>query len=288
VGRLGPALVLVVLALAVTPVQRRVDAARAPLRAHHELLYVSSPRLLRVLFAGFEDLGADLYWLRTVQYFGSEHLYAERPDFELLYPLVDITTTLDPRLEVAYRYGAIFLCEPVPTGAGRPREGIRILEKGVAAMPLNWRLRQDLGFFTFLFLKDPPRAAAILEEASRLPGAAFWLRYMAADILARGGSRDVARRMWRQMYEQSEAPIVRQNAEQRLLILDALDGADAVAARVEEYARRSGRRPASLEEVRRAGLLRGPPVDPSGTPYAYDAATGRVSLSKGSPLWRPD
>jgi hypothetical protein len=288
VRRLGSLLVVLGLAAAVMPVQRRVDAARAPLREHHELLYVSSPHMVRILFAGFEDIAADVYWLRAVQYFGSEHAYSERPDFSLLYPLIDITTTLDRRLEIAYRYGAIFLCEPAPMGAGRPQEGIRILEKGIAAMPLNWRLRQDLGFFTFLFLKDAPKAAEILDQASKVPGAAFWLRYMAADILASGGSRDIARRMWRQMYEQSEAPIVRQNAEERLKILDALDAVDAVGARVEEFARRTGRRPDTLEELRRTGLLPVPPVDPSGVPFDYDPATGRVSVSTRSPLWRPD
>jgi hypothetical protein len=287
-ARLRSLSVLVGLAVAVVPLQRRVDASRAQLHAHHELLYASSPRFVRVLFAGFEDVAADVYWLRVVQYFGSERLYGQSRDFGLLFPLIDITTTLDPRLEVAYRYGAIFLCEAAPVGAGRPQEGIRILEKGVAAMPLNWRLRQDMGFFTFLFLNDVPRAAAILDDASRLPGAAFWLRSMAADMLARGGSRDVARRMWRQMYEESRAPIIRQNAVGRLAILDALDAADDVATRVEEFKKRTGRRPEGLEELRRAGLLPGAPVDSSGTPYDYDPATGRVSLSKRSPFWRPE
>jgi len=32
--------------------------------------------------------------------------------FDLLVPLVNITIALDPRLEIAYRYGATFLAEP--------------------------------------------------------------------------------------------------------------------------------------------------------------------------------
>lgn len=287
-GRPGLLLALLGFAAAVVPVQRRVDAHRAPLREHHELLYVASPRFVRVLFAGFEDIAADVYWLRAVQYFGSERLYGRTREFELLFPLIDIATTLDPRLEVAYRYGAIFLCEPTPVGAGRPREGLQILEKGITAMPLNWRLRQDLGFFTFLFGRDPAKAASILEEASRLPGAAFWLRAMAGDMLLRHGSRDVARRMWRQVSEDATAPIIRQNAVVRLEILDALDAVDAIAAHVEAFTRRTGRHPESLEELRRAGLLPGSSVDSSGTPYDYDPATGRVRLSTKSPLWRPE
>jgi hypothetical protein len=285
---LGPFLVLLGLGAAVVPVQRRVDAARSGLGEHDELLYLSSPRLVRSLFPGFEDLAADVYWLRTVQYFGRERLFVANPKFELLFPLVDITTTLDPRLEAAYRYGSIFLCEPRPAGAGQLQQGLRILEKGIAANPTNWRLRQDLGFYTFLFLHDAPKAAAIIEEASRVPGAAFWLHQLAADIMNKGGSRDVARRMWRDISEQAEEPSIRANAVQRLEVLDALDAADALTAQVEELAKRMGRRPDSLEELWKARLVRAPPVDASGAPYDYDPRTGRVRVSKRSRLWRPD
>ena len=39
-------------------------------------------------------------------------------EYQLLYPLLDITTTLDPHFNIAYRFGAIFLSEPYPGGAG--------------------------------------------------------------------------------------------------------------------------------------------------------------------------
>ena len=73
------------------------------------------------LVPGFRSLAADIYWLRTVQYFGAERLFSPGKRFELLEPLTEITTTLDPRLEVAYRYGAIFLGERVPLGSARRR-----------------------------------------------------------------------------------------------------------------------------------------------------------------------
>ncbi|HSD66527.1 MAG TPA: hypothetical protein VLF95_07490, partial [Vicinamibacteria bacterium] len=233
-------------------------------------------------------LAADVYWLRTVQYFGGQRLFASGKRFELLRPLIEITTTLDPRLEMAYRYGAIFLSEPAPTGAGRPREGIEVLEAGTRANPGSWRLRQDLGFFNYLYLHDSARAAAILNEAADLPGAAFWLRMLAADLLAKGGDRATSRRMWQQMLEQAEAGIIRENAKLRLQVLDSLDLADRLAALVAEQQKRTGRRPARLEELREAGLWRGPLVDAAGTPFGYDAQEGRVFIDRLSPMWRPD
>ena len=89
------------------------------------MLYLWSGAHVKRLFPGFEGLAADVYWLRTVQYFGGQRLFATSKRFELLRPLIEITTTLDPRLEIAYRYGAIFLSEPSPARGGAPARGHR-------------------------------------------------------------------------------------------------------------------------------------------------------------------
>jgi hypothetical protein len=231
---------------------------------------------------------ASIYWLRTVQYFGGQQVFAREKNFDLLYPLIEITTTLDPRLEIAYRYGAVFLCEPPPVGAGRPREGIAVLERGARALPRSWRLRQDLGFFHYLFLDDAEKAAQILTEAAEIPGAAFWLRNLAADVLEWSGDRESSRLMWSRMFEQAEEGIIKENARVRLQVLDALDLADQVTLRVSDFERRFGRRPERLDELRAAGLWPGSVVDQSGIPFAYDHGSGRVSVSQSSSLWRPE
>jgi len=279
---------LVVLLPAAPWTQGQVDRCAGQFRAQEEVLYLWSGSQVKRLFPGFEGVAADIYWLRTVQYFGGQRLFSANKRFELLRPLIDITTALDPRLEIAYRYGAIFLSEPFPVGAGRPREGIEVLEAGVRNIPGSWRLRQDLGFFLYIYLHDPVRAAAVLNEAAGIPGAAFWLRMLAADVLAKGGERADARRMWQQMYEQAEPGIIKENARIRLQILDSRDLADRLTALVAEAERRTGRRPVRLEELRAAGLWRGPLVDAAGTPFGYDPGKGRVFIEPASPMWRPD
>jgi hypothetical protein len=172
-------------------------------------------------------------------------------------------------------------------GAGRPREGIAILERGTQALPDSWRLRQDLGFFYFLFLGDAHKAAQTLTEAAALPGAAFWLKTLAADILVQAGDRRTSRQMWQHMYDQAEEGVIKANAALWLKILDAVDAADRLSAQVREYERRMGRPPASLNELQNRGLLREPTADPSGIPYAYDPVTGQVTVSPQSTLYRP-
>jgi len=281
------AVVLLLLVPVVPWSQRRIDDHAGAFRAQEEVLYLWSGEQVRRLFPGFEGLAADIYWLRTVQYFGGERLFAGDKRFELLRPLIDITTTLDPRLEIAYRYGAVFLCEPPPTGAGRPEEGIEVLEKGVRSMPESWRLRQHLGFFQFLYLEDAHAAARVLEEAAELPGAAFWLRSLAADLLARGGDRESSRRMWQEMHAQAEEGVLRQHAAVQLAIFDSRDRADLLTETVSEFERKHGRRPEALEELVRSGLWPGPLEDVEGVPFSYDVTTGQVSIAEGSTLWRP-
>ena len=277
---------LVVLASLVPFVQLRVDAALGRLRAQDDALYLWSGQQVRRLVPGLEGLAADIYWLRTVQYFGGQRAFASRRNFDLLKPLIEITVTLDPRMEIAYRYGAVFLAEPEPAGAGKPREAIALLERGVEALPANWRLRQDLGFFHFLFLNDAKQASRILLEASEIEGAPAWLENLAADVLAKGGLRETARSIWRRILEQSDGQM-KHNAQVQLLMLDALDEAERLTQLVEGFTRRAGRRPASLEELVREGWLRHPPVDAANVPFEFDAPSGTVRISRRSSLWRP-
>src|SRR5215470_15831397 len=78
-----------------------------------ESLYLRSGQGLRRASNAFSPLAADLYWIRTIQYFGGTRrrlaagIPQEPGDYSLLYPLLDITTSLDPRFNIAYRFGAV-------------------------------------------------------------------------------------------------------------------------------------------------------------------------------------
>jgi hypothetical protein len=89
------------------------------------------------------------------------------------------------------------------------------------------------------------------------------------------------------MYDQAEEGPMKYNALAHLRYLDALDEADQVTRLVRAYEERTGRKPDSLEQLRDAGLLRRPAVDPSGAPFSYDRETGAVTIDRKSELWRP-
>jgi hypothetical protein len=270
---------------AIVLAQVRVDGALGEFRSQEDVLYLRSAQQVKRLFPGFEGMLTDLYWLRTVQYFGRQRLFSKQKSYALLRPLVEITTDLDPRFELAYRYGAIFLSEPWPNGPGKPREGVEVLEKGIRALPHSWRLRFDLACILFMFLEDAPRASRVLTDSARLPGAPFWMESLAARFMMKD-NRAAARELWRRQLEQGFG-FMKENAAYHLQILDALDLRDALGRLVERFAQAHGRRPRSLQELVGAGLLRGVPGDPAGVPFDYDPETGKVRVSARSKLYKP-
>src|SRR6266516_7242945 len=90
---------------------RRVDQLRTRATLE-EVLYVSSPKLLKRASLGYSGLLADIYWTRAVQYYGGKHQQAMR--YDLLWPLLNITTQLDPHLIPAYLFGGKLLSKTSP------------------------------------------------------------------------------------------------------------------------------------------------------------------------------
>ena len=77
-----------------------------PAGTSDNMLYVRSPAFLRRAALSYDGLLADVYWIRAVQHYGRTKLSHEpNKQFDLLYPLLDLTTSLDPYFDVAYKFG---------------------------------------------------------------------------------------------------------------------------------------------------------------------------------------
>ena len=72
----------------------------------------------------------------------------------------------DPQFNTAYRFGAIFLAEPYPGGAGRPDLAIALLQKGLAARPDKWEYMEDIGFVHYWWRHDYEAAAQWFQRAA--------------------------------------------------------------------------------------------------------------------------
>ena len=244
---------------------RQVDRMRGGATLQ-EVLYISSPQALKRLSLGYDGLLADIYWTRAVQYFGSKH-FAGSQNYDLLAPLLEITTALDPHLTVAYEFGANFLAPQPPNGAGQPQRAIELSEFGIRNNPNEWRLYYDLGFIYYMELKDYKNAADAFARGSRVPNAHPFLGVMAAQMAQHSGELRMAQMMWSTTYQSTQDRNVRANAATHLRALQVEQDVTNLESLVSAYRAKTGHLPTSFLDLQAAGMLREIPVDPLGHTY---------------------
>jgi tetratricopeptide (TPR) repeat protein len=231
-----------------------------------DVLFVSSPKVLKRASLGYDGLLADIYWTRVVQYFGWRH-YNESKSYNLLAPLLEITTHLDPHLVVAYQFGASFLAPAPPGGAGQPERAIQLMEYGIQNNPDDWKLYYDLGFVYYMNLHDYKNASDAFARGSKVPNAHPFLRLLAAQMAEHAGDFDTARMLWSATYQNSQDKQIRQNAIEHLRGLRVDEDITHLQEAVTRFGARTGRLPASITELATAESLPGIPADPDGHPY---------------------
>ena len=248
-----------------------------------QVLYVRSGALASRMYLSFDAIASDLYWVRAIQHDGSERRSTRSVGrFSLLEPLVDLTVSLDPKFNIAYRFGAILIALEPPNGPGRPDQAIAILEKGLRANPDRWQYAHDIGFVHYWYTGRFDEAARWFRRAAEMPAAPRWLGPLAAVTLARGGDRQGARQLLVELVATSDG-YIRQSAERGLAQLHALDDLDRLQALVRDHEARTGQYPRSLADLV-VPSSEGALVDPAGRSYAYDATRGIVGLGRDSPL----
>jgi hypothetical protein len=262
--------------------QEKIDTQLDGMHQEADDLVLRSGKLLKVMSLEYAPLMADMYWTRVVQYYGDKAVRHD-PDLELLWPLLDVTTTLDPHLLVAYRFGSMFLSESAPRGAGRPDLGIQLIQRGIQANPDYWRLYEDLGFIYYFELHDYNKAGAAFLEGSKNPQALPWMKVLAAKVNEQGDNPETSEFLWNEIYTSTKDPQMKENAATHLQLLKADADCKAIDALSDDFEKRNSRRPSSIRELVTAGLLRGIPADPMGNAYVLDN-TGKAQLDPESAL----
>ena len=177
-----------------------------------ELAYYPSGQFVRPATLGHADAAADLAWLRAIQYYGSHRKSDNR--FDHLYHVFDILTTLSPRFESAYVFGAFALAQEGRSFA----QAEALMRKGIENNPRSGRLAFELGFLYYVKPngRDLARAAEAFDVASRLPGQPEVARRFAAFCHQNAGSLAVAYALWQQVRESSENAYLREIADKEM------------------------------------------------------------------------
>lgn len=258
-------------------------------------LYLTGETLKKLSF-GFDGLIADYYWINSLQYVGNK-LHSFEGDIQidnlkplnprLLYPMLDVATTLDPEFASPYMYGSVIL------PAINVEQAIKISEKGIAAQPDNWRMYSRLGFI-YWKKGDYKKAAEIYALGSLKPNAPEWVKMMSANMEAQGGSRDLAREMYRQMYKDAPNDQTREIAVKRLMQIDSFDERDAIRSVLQDFQTKNSACPNTWREVYSALLTvklphgnglrfdsNNAPIDPSDVSYLLINQNNKCNVDLG-------
>jgi tetratricopeptide (TPR) repeat protein len=262
--------------------QLRIDQEKSSIVNEQEDLSLRSGNLIKKLSLEYAPLMGAMYWTRAVQYFGEKHRLRQK-NLDLLWPLLDIATTLDPHLMPAYRFGSMFLSDSPPRGAGRPDLAVKLLERGIKANPDQWRLYQDLGNIYYFDAKDYKKASDAFAEGSKNPAAFLWMKIMAAKIAGEGESPETSYFLWSQVYQTTTDPQIKKNAEEHLKLMQVQLDLKKINQSADEFEQLTGHRPSRMSELMQAGLLKGLPKDPAGYLYVLGEG-GKAELNKDSPM----
>ena len=251
-----------------------------------DVLYFGSPQAVKRLAMGYDGLLADVYWMRTVQYYGRRDQADRRASrYGNLPALLSITATLDPRMLDVYHFGSTFLAEDEPLGAGRPREALELLDLGIERNPKEWRLQFDKGIVYFHYLKEFHSAGQAWFQGAQIEGAPEWMDALAAKALSRGGAIETAKQLWTHRLRESSRQDIRENARNHLQSIEADERRWLLEFLLMKYAGRYGSFPKQLSDMIRPDFMGSVPlVDPSGVAFDYDHRKGTVQVSSESKM----
>lgn len=206
-------MVVVVLAAAAAGARlhAEADAWRGPSDADDELRWMPSGRALRLAVLRYDNVAADLLWLRAVGMFGEKYGTSggDVAWLQWLYHLVDLVTDLDPSFRSAYVHGGTLL----RLFPGWQTQSTLVFAKGAAALPERWEFPFNISMNYYLHEGDPESASRYMRQASVIPGSPFYLRSLAASMLDEAHQLDTALAFLRQELTQVADPRVRSALE---------------------------------------------------------------------------
>lgn len=192
-----------------------------------EAYYLPSPRILRGLAFGYNELAADLLWVRSIAYYAN-HITTDR-DLRHIERYLNTIVALDPHFRAIYRYGPAMI-----TGRGSWRENphvlgaIELLKRAHALWPEDWNYPFAIGAY-LLDLRGTKQergewkrqAADWINRAALLGANVPWLPSIAARFHSEQGQRELAIRHLEEIYLTTQDPKMKEQIVHKLRELRA-------------------------------------------------------------------
>ena len=181
-----PPLIFVLILSALFVLQTKIDGERRTWIEEEELLYIPSGKVLKIVSLGFDEVMADILYIRMLDYFAT-HAKSDRT-YTWLYHMADLVTTLDPKFRFPYIFAGLIL----NLEANQHENARKIIIKGMNEFPDYWYFPFLLGLNYFFHDADFKDAADSIERASKLPGSPKYLKKFAVKLRREGATRETA------------------------------------------------------------------------------------------------
>ena len=212
--------------------------------AEYDLYFIPEPKYVKMLASGFTTLAADIYWIKTVIYFGKRTSSVDFPmitrqllggDYSKEYQewkedaghrytwLADMINTvveLDPYFTYPYLFGGLM----ISMKAGSPEKSVALLKKGLTYFSDDWQFYFLLGFNYYFYINDPRSALTYFIQAAGFPDCPEIVKSLAAVVYKDIGRRGVAIEFMKSQIEQTKDPKLRKEMEKILKELQKSPG----------------------------------------------------------------
>ena len=143
----------------------------------------SGEKLKPVLF-GFDMLGADTYWVKTVLYTGGNVRSESKSG---LYSLVNLVTDLDPQFWRAYKQGILLLPD-----TDQKEETKKLIKKAEENMPERWEPFYAGGFYYYFYENDYDTAIQYYKKCTTKKNCLKGAERMIRNLETRRGKYSIA------------------------------------------------------------------------------------------------
>lgn len=175
------ALLVAAFGASITLQRRMLLRLRANPEIFRDSLYVPSADYVKWITIGYDQLAADLLWLRAIQTFGAT--YANKENLPPLANYFQAISNLDPKFVPVYSFANMVLGEE----AGDHKFGLEVIDQGMVNVPRYYRIPFEGAFFAFWTMDDGQKAKYYVRMAAKAPDCPEWLRGWEAYLDAKQG-----------------------------------------------------------------------------------------------------
>lgn len=246
------------------------------------LFYLPSTRTLELMSLGFDQALADYFWIKVLTYKELGLKSDERPDVyavfedaeeverlkklqkERLLRFMELAVHFDPKFIEVYEYAGAIL-----PWQGDLETADRLLEAGLKKNPGVWRIPYLLAFNRYFFDQDYDAAMKYFTIAGRISGAPA-LGSRAAAMSMMKDDPETALKTLYAFYSSARDAQTREFYAEKIMYFKLEKNIRDMNWALWEYEKRLGKRCEDLNDLVKAGLLKGIPKEPFGGEFVID------------------